>query len=508
MKSLGNVGRELWLTWSQTSPRWEPDDARRWDTFEGSSTGYQSIFAEAQRLGWVNPRSREAQPITARSGPADHEQRQGQQPPPALWPDPVDVRELLSGTPMPPRMIIDDWLPCGYATLFAGHGGAGKSSTALHLAVCIATGREFFGLHCSMRRVMYLSCEDRADVLHWRLSRICAHDGVDPGDLAGFNLFDLVGADTILYRKELMTGAGVTGVYRELERRMTETRSEVLFVDGVSDAYGGSENDRGEVKQFVNSLVRLIGTSGAVVLIHHVNRQSAASGVTSEGYSGSTGWHNSVRARWYLYPETERTDEGITTTGDLVLALQKSNLGRDDQSLRLRWDDAAHMFLAEEAPSRFDVEDREEAEQEGIVRALREVVQSGDYVPAAQQGQRTAYHVLAATESLPESLKLPSARKRFWRHIEKTASQSNCPRGEMRRANRHVVATLELVSPKNGANVNASDSDKDIRRITAQDAPAPNAPYSAGGYRGCARAQSPCRRCDGEGCPHCAGGTS
>lgn len=62
LKSLGNVGRELWMTWSQTSAKWQPEDARRWDTFEGSRTGYQAIFAEAQRHGWVNPRSREARP--------------------------------------------------------------------------------------------------------------------------------------------------------------------------------------------------------------------------------------------------------------------------------------------------------------------------------------------------------------------------------------------------------------------------------------------------------------
>ena len=65
-------------------------------------------------------------------------------------------------------------LPIGYLSLLAGHGGVGKTSIAKYLAACIGAGRPFFGLPVERRRVLYLSCEDRADVLHWRLARICA----------------------------------------------------------------------------------------------------------------------------------------------------------------------------------------------------------------------------------------------------------------------------------------------------------------------------------------------
>src|SRR5690606_21911636 len=104
--------------------------------------------------------------------------------------------------PQPPRMVIDDWLPCGYATMLAGHGGAGKSSIGLHLAVCIALGRPWFGLQCAGRKVLYLSCEDRADVLHWRLARIAAYEGIEFSrqreNLDRLHIVDLVGHDAIL----------------------------------------------------------------------------------------------------------------------------------------------------------------------------------------------------------------------------------------------------------------------------------------------------------------------
>jgi hypothetical protein len=92
----------------------------------------------------------------------------------AHWPQPLDLRALAQRAPQRPQFIVPDWLPAGYATLLAGHGGVGKSAIALHLAVCIAKGCDFFGLPCAQRRVLYLSCEDRERILHWRLARICA----------------------------------------------------------------------------------------------------------------------------------------------------------------------------------------------------------------------------------------------------------------------------------------------------------------------------------------------
>ena len=40
-------------------------------------------------------------------------------------------------------------------------------------------------------------------------------------------------------------------------------------------------------------------------------------------------------------------------------------------------------------------------ERDGIVAAMRSVVENGDYIPAAMQGQRTAWHVLSVVEGFP-----------------------------------------------------------------------------------------------------------
>jgi RecA-family ATPase len=423
---------------------------------------------------------------------------------PTTWPPPLELARLAESDPEPPRYLIDGWMPAGYATLVAGHGGTGKSgAVALPAAICLASGRPFYGLPVTRSRVLYLSFEDREPVLHWRLTRICRHLGVDLASLAGdLVLLDLVGEPAILYERDRVPPG-----FHCLRTAIDEHRPDVIVVDGISDTYGGGENDRAQVKAFVSSLVRLIdGERGGVLLVGHVEKASALGG--GEGYSGSTGWHNACRGRWYLFPESERDEDGAArASGDLILENRKQNLGRAGARIRLRWDDAAGCFAghAEGAPSHFERREQEEAEREGIVAALREVIAAGEYCPAASTGPRTAYSVLSVADSFPESLRPKAARRRFRRLLQELRHSQRIRESSIRRENRHHTATL-VPNATDGAACEAApnaphESDAPLR-VATHGAPAPNAPHAQGGYRGVARAQ-PCPRCDGEGCPHC-----
>lgn len=369
------------------------------------------------------------------------------------WPPALDLEGLAEHEPEPPRFIADDWLPCGYGTGLFGHGGIGKSIIALLLAVCIAAGLPFFGMELERLRVLYLACEDRWRVLHWRLRRICAYVGIDLASLRGWlEIVELVGRDSILWERDPRTGYTLTPAYGLLAERVRDHETELLIVDGISDTFGGNENSRGEVKRFINSLVALIPADrGAVFLLGHVAKPTAANSTTSEGYSGSTAWHNAVRARWYLYPETTQSDDGgrRERTGELILELQKSNLGRMDQEMRFRWDDQAHLFIGRriEPEGRLIQGIRDRTEREGVLKAFRACAAANPpiAIPAAMTGPRTAYHVLAARSELPDSLRSgkPGLR-RFWRHVEQLRQMQHVREASIRRANRHLLATFEL----------------------------------------------------------------
>ena len=370
---------------------------------------------------------------------------------PYEWPQALDLEALAELEPEQPRSIMEG-LPCGYATGIFGHGGVGKSAIALHLGVCVALGLPFFGLQTERRRVTYLSCEDRAAVLHWRLKRICTHLSVEMASLRGWlEIVDLVGHDAVLWDRDPRTGNTVTPAFGRLAQRITEYQTELLIVDGTSDTFAGNENARTDVKRFVNALVGLVPAErGAVLLIGHVDKNTARASETTEGYSGSTAWNNAVRARWYLRPETTSGEEGRTErTGGLILELQKANLGRADTEMRFEWDASAHLFLGQTlGSSAFDRKHQDRTEQNGILRALKGCAESGIYVPAAMTGPRTAFLVLQQRPEFPASLKGSgrSKSRRFWRQIENLRHAALCAESSIERKGRKYTATLSITT--------------------------------------------------------------
>ncbi|MBA2412563.1 MAG: AAA family ATPase [Burkholderiaceae bacterium] len=346
----------------------------------------------------------------------------------------LDLAALSASEPQQPRFVIPDWLPCGEVTLFAGHGGSGKSAIALLAAVCIASGREFYGLQVQRQRIVYFSLEDGADVLHWRLSRVCSWLGVEMEALAGW--LTVVDATTgeMSLMVETRDGPSLTSAYAWLKERVQPGYGAVI--DGASDAFDGDENARRSVRRFVRVLRRLIGPDGFVLLLAHVDKATVRAGNSTQGYSGSTAWSNSVRARWYLRPDGE--------DGSLLLELQKANHAPAGASMRLQWNESAHLFVGELAmpASKLDRELADSDERAAILDALRGCADSQPVVvvPAALTGQRTAHHVLCVRPEFPDSLRSGKpAIRRFWQQIERLRAMGAIEETSIRRSDRHYV---------------------------------------------------------------------
>lgn len=346
----------------------------------------------------------------------------------------LDLTALGAREPEPPAFIVPDWLPAGEVTLLAAHGGTGKSSIGLHLGACITLARAWHGLPVKRRGVDFVSFEDRADVLHWRLHRVAQALGVTLADLqaAGLRVFDATACAAPWFSR-LFGEAGPTASFHEVADRIGGP-GRVVVVDGSSDVFAGDENNRAEVKAFIRTLRRLIADDGALLLLAHVDKQAVQKPADSPGFSGSTGWHNGVRCRWFMYLE----DEG-GETGDLVLEVRKSNLGPAGGRMVLRFDEGAHVFARVDSGAVAGRPFQRVDEVDAILDAIRKAWASGNPVPAAMSGQRTAYSVAEANGDFPASLKGRPGRGRFARHLEQLRAAGAVIVESHRRPNRHMM---------------------------------------------------------------------
>ncbi|MFO1279560.1 MAG: AAA family ATPase [Burkholderiaceae bacterium] len=249
-------------------------------------------------------------------------------PPPLLRP--VSVADALSNPAPPPAFVWDGYLPRGTVSLFGAHGGTGKSTIALMLLVCAALGRPLFGVPTIRTKSLFVSLEDGENVVRHRLASICRAWGIDPAELHDLHIVD--GTDNPeLFASEGRAGGEPTATHGELCKLVQAEGYGLVAVDNASDAYGGDEIQRRQVRAFM----RLLGgiakrTDCAVMLLAHVDKNTSRNkrAEGGEGYSGSTAWHNSARSRLFL----SRGDSGL-----LTLEHQKSNLGRMREPLTLEW---------------------------------------------------------------------------------------------------------------------------------------------------------------------------
>ena len=321
----------------------------------------------------------------------------------------LDLAVLATTDPAAPAFLIDGLLPRGQVALLAGDGGSGKSTVALTCAICLALGLSFFGARCDRRRVLFVSFEDDADVLHWRIRRGCDMLGVDVAALTNW-LFvvDATSCDALFV--ETRDGLAATVAHEWLRETMLGTGARVLMIDNASDAFAGNENSRAQVRAFVRAIRRVIPRDGALLLLAHVDKVSAKTPHEALGYSGSTAWHNSVRARWYLYRDPDDR---------LKLDVRKVNYGRAGTEIVLRWSETAHTFVADiQAPrSPIDARLRDSDERAAILATIRAANTAGDPLPTATRGERSA-HAVAEARGLPDALRGRRGKARFYAHLE------------------------------------------------------------------------------------------
>jgi RecA-family ATPase len=303
--------------------------------------GMRDVTAEAERIaqerGWCEdappPAGPEDYGVSSPPAKAEPDQRQA---PPLQLTDPTS----LQGVAIPERRwIVPDWLPVGYTTGLYGDGGTGKSLLAMQLMTCCATGTPFFGMDVEPVRTLGIFCEDAEDELHRRQDAINGALGVDFGDLDGMRWVSRVGFDNLLMTFE--GGAGeLTEFWQQVRDASLSFGARLVVLDTAADLFGGNENDRGQVRQFVQAACTRIAREidGAVLLCAHPSRSGLATG---SGDSGSTGWNAAFRSRLY-FERLPATDDDPEPDPDIrKLSRKKANYAAAGVELQLRYSGGA-----------------------------------------------------------------------------------------------------------------------------------------------------------------------
>lgn len=247
------------------------------------------------------------------------------------------------GQPVPARQwAVPDRVPQRNVTLVSGSGAVGKSTLLLQLSAAHVVARDWFGTVPIPGPVLYLSAEEDADELHFRTAAIAAHLAVPLSALKGLHFLPLAGQDALLAVPDRLGIMRATPLFAFVRKVALELHPVNIVIDTAADTFGGRENDRAQVRQFIGLLRGLaIDVAAAVMLVSHPSLQ----GLNSDtGLSGSTAWDASVRARMYFKP-VDPIEDAPANPDLRELIVKKNNYGPSGEHIRMRWQDGLFVPL-------------------------------------------------------------------------------------------------------------------------------------------------------------------
>jgi hypothetical protein len=366
----------------------------------------------------------------------------------------LEVGDLSAVTLSPVRFVVEPIIPRGVVTLLGGHGGTGKSTLALTFAAHVACGMRWNGLQCTTGRVLFVSLEDDAEIVRWRLRAICVAYGLGMEDVArGIVIADGTEEHSAALARELrLEGTSVVAeTPAMLQLAKLAAGVSLIVIDNASDAFDANENDRRQVRSFVRM-------SAGVLLLAHIDKHAAKYGAAGNTFSGSTAWHNSARSRLAL----------VESDGVVELVHEKRNYTVQAAPMRLRFSDRGVLVPADDA-SAGAVTPTDEADADAVLAALHAAQNAGCNVPPGRTGPVTAYTALA-TFDLPEALRCARGRSRFWRALNSLLADGRAECTEYRTADRKMRQRIIPIAAPN---------------VRARQSPIPP---SALGAQGCANA--------------------
>ena len=317
-----------------------------------------------------------------------------QQDEPPTGPLPFIDMQPWDSTPAPQRpWAVTDRIPINQPTLFSGEGAAGKTLVELQLCVAHVLARDWLGGMPEPGPAIYYGAEDDADELHRRLTAIAGHYSVKFSDLiaGGLHLLSFAGADAVLAIPDRQGKVQPTPLFERLLEAAADIRPMHIGIDATADTFAGNEIDRSQVRQFVGLMRKLaIAAGGSVVLLAHPSLTGISSGT---GLSGSTAWHNSVRARMLLKSPSRDSNDDQSASDLRELSFLKNNYGPLAESIVLRFRNG--LFLPEAGHSALEKLARDQKVDETFLDVLGKLIKQNRPVSPSAHASNYGPKVIA-----------------------------------------------------------------------------------------------------------------
>jgi RecA-family ATPase len=275
---------------------------------------------------------------------------------------PLPYVDLTTALEPRPWLIVDP-IPRRNVSLLSGEGSIGKSILLMQLLGATVRGELWLGSVPERGPVLYLSAEEEDNEIRHRMQAVAASLGATREQLVkdGLRVLSFAGKDAVLAEPDRDGILQSTPLFARILADAVALKPKVIALDAAADVFGGNEINRAQARQFITLLRHLaIATDAAVILVAHPSLQGIAS---DSGLSGSTAWHNSVRARMYL-KKAPGEDEALR-----ALEVKKNNYGPVTETILLRWKNG--VYVAEPGQGTFEQLAREAEANQLFLTLLR-----------------------------------------------------------------------------------------------------------------------------------------
>ena len=222
--------------------------------------------------------------------------------------------------------LIPNWLPANTATMFTGDGGAGKSWLTLQAVCQIASGFKNAFLDpefpipseaddsIAPKHVIFATYEDEPAEIKRRIQALASGMNWIAESLETIkqhlHIVDMRGIGSVWgpgIGKHIANTGDLLFAGEAIRTICEERNAKLLVMDPLSGAFGGNENDRTAVYDFVSSF-RGWGDAAKCALLVIGHLPKGAEG-RAAGFSGSTAWEASARSMWMLSKKEEKPDK-------------------------------------------------------------------------------------------------------------------------------------------------------------------------------------------------------